>query len=92
MAERTLEQQLQSAREEAELTLEQLHLVQEELEVYFLKAKNLETELTSQAQASSETLQKSQKEAKQATTERDNLKTKLRSLEQNNKQLQNFIR
>ena len=32
----SLEQQVQEAREEAELTLEQLHLVQEELEHYFL--------------------------------------------------------
>jgi hypothetical protein len=45
-----LEQQLQAAREEAELTLEQLHLVQEELEVYFLRSEDLQTQL-SEAQA-----------------------------------------
>jgi hypothetical protein len=41
----TLERQLQEAREEADLTLEQLHLVQEELEVYFLRCEELETQL-----------------------------------------------
>ena len=86
MTEQTLEQQLQSAREEAELTLEQLHLVQEELEVYFLKAQDLETQL-SQTKASCETLQTAKEGAKQATTERDRLKTRLGSLEQENKQL-----
>lgn len=40
-----LEQQLQAARDEAELTLEQLHLVQEELEVYFLRCEDLQTQL-----------------------------------------------
>ena len=40
-----MEQQLQEAREEAELTLEQLHLVQEELEIYFLKVQELEKQL-----------------------------------------------
>ncbi len=45
-----LEQQLQAAREEAELTLEQLHLVQEELEVYFLKAQDLEEQLQAATQ------------------------------------------
>ncbi|MFM7230178.1 MAG: hypothetical protein ACKO2F_11155 [Cyanobacteriota bacterium] len=42
MAELDLEAQLREAREEAELTLEQLHLVQEELEVYFLRCEELE--------------------------------------------------
>lgn len=42
MAELDLEAQLREAREEAELTLEQLHLVQEELEVYLLRCKELE--------------------------------------------------
>ncbi len=41
----TLERQLQEAREEAQLTLEQLHLVQEELEVYFLRCEELESQL-----------------------------------------------
>jgi len=41
----TLQRQLQEAREEADLTLEQLHLVQEELEVYFLRCEELETQL-----------------------------------------------
>jgi hypothetical protein len=41
----SLERQLQEAREEAELTLEQLHLVQEELEVYFLRCEELEAQL-----------------------------------------------
>ena len=41
----TLEQQLQEAREEAELTLEQLHLVQEELEHYFLAHEEAEAKL-----------------------------------------------
>lgn len=40
-----LEQQLQTARADAELTLEQLHFVQEELEVYFLKSQDLEKQL-----------------------------------------------
>jgi chromosome segregation ATPase len=35
------QQQLQAAREEAELTLKHLHLVQEELEVYCLKSEEL---------------------------------------------------
>ena len=42
-----LDQQLQAAREEAELTLEQLHLVQEELEIYLFKAQDLEKQLQS---------------------------------------------
>lgn len=41
----TLERQVHEAREEAELTLEQLHLVQEELEVYFLRCEELEAQL-----------------------------------------------
>ena len=41
----SLEQQLQKAREEAELTLEQLHLVQEELEHYFLAHQEAEAKL-----------------------------------------------
>ena len=41
----SLEQQLREAREEAELTLEQLHLVQEELEHYFLAHQEAETKL-----------------------------------------------
>ena len=45
MAEIDLEAQLREAREEAELTLEQLHLVQEELEVYFLRCEELEARL-----------------------------------------------
>ena len=40
-----LEQQLQEAREEAELTLEQLHLVQEELEHYFLAHQEAKAKL-----------------------------------------------
>lgn len=42
MAELDLEAQLRQAREEAGLALEQLHLVQEELEVYFLRCEELE--------------------------------------------------
>jgi outer membrane protein TolC len=41
----SLEQQVQEAREEAELTLEQLHLVQEELEHYFLAHQEAEAKL-----------------------------------------------
>jgi hypothetical protein len=41
----SLEQQLREAREEAELTLEQLHLVQEELEHYFLAHQEAEAKL-----------------------------------------------
>ena len=40
-----LEQQLKEARQEAELTLEQLHLVQEELEHYFLANQDAEAKL-----------------------------------------------
>lgn len=40
-----LEQQLLEAREEAELTLEQLHLVQEELEHYFLSHEEAQAKL-----------------------------------------------
>jgi outer membrane protein TolC len=43
--EQSLEQQLRDAREEAELTLEQLHLVQEELEHYFLAHQEAESKL-----------------------------------------------
>ncbi len=43
--EQSLEQQLREAREEAELTLEQLHLVQEELEHYFLAYQESEARL-----------------------------------------------
>ena len=46
MADSTsLEKQLQEAREEAELTLGQLHLVQEELEHYFLAHQEAEAKL-----------------------------------------------
>ena len=41
----SLEQQVQEAREVAELTLEQLHLVQEELEHYFLAHQEAEAKL-----------------------------------------------
>lgn len=41
----SLEQQVQEAREEAELILEQLHLVQEELEHYFLAHQEAEAKL-----------------------------------------------
>ena len=41
----SLEQQVQEARKEAELTLEQLHLVQEELEHYFLAHQEAEAKL-----------------------------------------------
>lgn len=61
-----MEQQLQAAREEAELTLEQLHLVQEELEVYFLKAQDLE-----------EQLDKAKAATEKANHDRDQLKAKL---------------
>ena len=40
-----LERQLKEARQEAELTLEQLHLVQEELEHYFLANQEAEAKL-----------------------------------------------
>ncbi len=53
-AQQALEQQLQAAREEAELTLEQLHLVQEELEVYFLKAQDLEEQLKTAGDSAAE--------------------------------------
>jgi len=43
MADQDLREQLQSARQEAELTLEQLHRVQEELEHYFLAHQEAET-------------------------------------------------
>jgi hypothetical protein len=43
--QQALDQQLQAAREEAHLTLEQLHRVQEELEVYFLIAQDHEEQL-----------------------------------------------
>lgn len=45
MADSDLQAQLQHAREEAELTLEQLHLVQEELEHYFLAHQEAEAKL-----------------------------------------------
>jgi len=41
----SLEQQVQEAREEAELTLEQLHLVQQELEHYFQANQEAEAKL-----------------------------------------------
>ena len=53
-AQQALELQLQAAREEAELTLEQLHLVQEELEVYFLKAEDLEEQLKTTGESAAE--------------------------------------
>jgi chromosome segregation ATPase len=68
-AQHALEQQLQAAREEAELTLEQLHLVQEELEVYFLKAQDLE-----------EQLDKANSATEKANSERDQLKGQIQTL------------
>lgn len=41
----SLEQQVQEAREEADLILEQLHLVQQELEHYFLAHQEAEAKL-----------------------------------------------
>ena len=41
----SLELQLQEAREEAEIILEQLHLLQEELEHYFLAHQEAEAKL-----------------------------------------------
>jgi chromosome segregation ATPase len=41
------QQELRAAREEASLTLDQLHLVQEELEVFFLKSEELSQALNS---------------------------------------------
>jgi chromosome segregation ATPase len=61
-------QELQAAREEAELTLEQLHLVQEELEVYFLKAEELSDTLSSRDQQISD-LQQQLEAARQASAE-----------------------
>jgi len=54
----SLETQLQEARQEAELTLEQLHLVQEELEHYFLAHQEAEAKLAryQQEQQRAETL------------------------------------
>jgi chromosome segregation ATPase len=60
------QQQLQAAREEAELTLEQLHLVQEELEVYFLKAEEL-----------SETLQQRDAQINEKDTQLNQLRQEL---------------
>ena len=45
-----LKHELEAAREEAALTLEQLHLVQEELEIYFLKAEKLAEDLAERDQ------------------------------------------
>ena len=41
----SLEQQVKDALDEVELTLEQLHLVQEELEYYFLAHQDAEAKL-----------------------------------------------
>ena len=71
-----MEQQLQAAREEAELTLEQLHLVQEELEVYFLKAQDLE-----------EQLDKAKAATEKANHERDQLKGQIQTLTSERDQL-----
>ena len=68
-----LEQQLQAAREEAELTLEQLHLVQEELEVYFLKAQDLEGQLKAAGFSNSEH-DAATKQVESLSKERDKLK------------------
>lgn len=53
----TLERQLKDAREEADLTLEQLHLVQEELEVYFLRCEELEAQLQAGGTVQADTAQ-----------------------------------
>jgi hypothetical protein len=42
MADQDPQEQLQAARQDAELTLEQLHMVQEELEHYFLAHQEAE--------------------------------------------------
>ena len=68
-----LEQQLQAAREEAELTLEQLHLVQEELEVYFLKAQDLEEQLNAAGVSNTER-DAATKQVESLSKERDKLK------------------
>ena len=71
-----LEQQLQAAREESELTLEQLHLVQEELEVYFLKAQDLEDQLKAAGVADTER-DAAAKQVESMSKERDKLKAEL---------------
>ena len=71
-----LRQELLSAQEEAELTLEQLHLVQEELELYFLKAEELSDSLkTSQADRDN-----ALGERDKAFGERDRLKSDVETL------------
>ena len=81
-----LNQQLQAAKEEAALTLEQLHLVQEELEVYFLKAQDLEKQLQ-QAKADSTAQSKLQSERDQANQERDQCKAERDTLKSERDQL-----
>ena len=74
-------QELQSARQEAELTLDQLHLVQEELEVYFLKAEELSETLSARDQQISD-LQQQLEAARQAATQANAEQASIQALEQ----------
>ena len=74
-------QELQSARQEAELTLDQLHLVQEELEVYFLKAEELSETLSARDQQISD-LQQQLEPALQAATQANAEQASIQALEQ----------
>jgi len=71
-AEPLTQDELQAAREEAELTLEQLHLVQEELEVYFLKAEELSESLAERDKTIAE-LNKQLDESRKNSTTADEL-------------------
>jgi len=61
------QQELRAARDEASLNLEQLHLVQEELEVFFLKAEELSQALNSR-DAQLQSLQDQHSQATQQLT------------------------
>lgn len=74
-------QELQAARQEAELTLDQLHLVQEELEVYFLKAEELSETLSARDQQISD-LQQQLEAARQAATQASAEQASIQALEQ----------
>ena len=68
-----LEQQLQAAREEAELTLEQLHLFQQELELYFVRSQDLEAKLKESVNTSDQ-VEELIKQRDGAIADRDKLK------------------
>jgi DNA repair exonuclease SbcCD ATPase subunit len=90
-----LKQQLEEARDEAELNLLQLQQVQEELEFYFLRCQELEQSTTSQAAAAevqSPALETLQEERDAALAQRTQTQAELERLQGQRDEDQQLLR